>query len=370
MLDNPATAETRFWQSLHAVLADIAARAAARDHDSSFPDAEIQQLGAAGLLTATLPPSLGGLGLGQPGRSAGLARLFCLLGQASLPVARICEAHINALQLICIYGSPAQRRFAATQAQDGQLFALWVTDPPGETGVKWQEGRLEGGKAFCSAAGWAQQALITAHTPAGIQMLVVPTDAARPQPGRIALSGMRAAVTGAMDFSGTPAGPDVWLGAPGDYLREPVFSGGAWRGSAAALGGLTQLLQLMRTELRRRCRDGDPHQRARFGRLAMAREAARLWVEQAGERACGDTAAAEPVVAYVNLARLAVERLCLDAMQEAQRGLGLVAFLAGSPAERICRDLAAYLRQPAPDEVLDIAAAHYFANSLPEEDIW
>jgi hypothetical protein len=52
-------------------------------------------------------------------------------------------------------------------------------------------------------------------------------------------------------------------------------------------------------------------------------------------------------------------------MRLTQRGLGLGAFMAGHPAERICRDLATYLRQPAPDETLVKAADHYFHASLP-----
>jgi hypothetical protein len=52
-------------------------------------------------------------------------------------------------------------------------------------------------------------------------------------------------------------------------------------------------------------------------------------------------------------------------MRHTQRSLGLGAFIAGHPAERLCRDLATYLRQPAPDEVLDVAAAYYFAAKLP-----
>ena len=74
-------------------------------------------------------------------------------------------------------------------------------------------------------------------------MLVLPlgigeTVQALPSP----LQGMRAAVTGAVDFTGceTPAGG--LLGQAGDYLREPDFSAGAWRGSAVALGGLSALL--------------------------------------------------------------------------------------------------------------------------------
>ena len=64
----------------------------------------------------------------------------------------------------------------------------------------------------------------------------------------------------------------------------------------------------------------------------------------------------------VNLARVAVEQACLDAMRQVQRGLGLAAFLAPHPAERLMRDLATYLRQPAPDAVLTEAAAYFLEH--------
>ncbi len=130
------------------------------------------------------------------------------------------------------------------------------------------------------------------------------------------------------------------------------------------MGGLTALLELHRAEILRRHREHDPHQRARFGQLLILHETARLWMHQAALRACLEDAEADAVVAYVNLARLAVERACLDAMELTQRSLGLGAFMAGHPVERLCRDLATYLRQPAPDETLDTASEYYFKKPV------
>jgi alkylation response protein AidB-like acyl-CoA dehydrogenase len=226
------------------------------------------------------------------------------------------------------------------------------------------DGRLEGGKAFCSGAGAAAHALVTAESSAGAQMLILPVDQARVSAGNIQLAGMRAAVTGSVDFTGIRVTAADFLGAPGDYLREPVFSAGAWRGSAGAFGGLTALVKLHRREMLERKRDADPAQRARFGQLMIAHETARLWLANAARRACLEDGPAAEVVAYVNLARLAVEAACLEGMRLTQRGLGLGAFIAGHPAERICRDLGVFLRQPAPDETLDKAAAYYFGAGL------
>jgi len=351
-----------------ASLPDIQAEAALLDETGAFPHASFERLRAAGAFTATLPESLGGLGFGYGAEgAASLLQLLALLGEASLPVARLYEAHVNALQLICRYGRANLASRAARDAAEGHLFALWVTDPPGDALRLRPDFVLEGGKAFCSAAGVAMRALVTAQTATGARMLVVKVPAQTSTlPSQIKLAGMRAAITGSVDFDGLKVSEEDLLGAEGDYLREPVFSAGAWRGAAAALGGLAALVKLHRDEILRRGRQGDPHQQARFGQLVIAYETARFWMREAAQRACLEDDTDEAIVAYINLARLAVEAACLDAMRLTQRSLGLAAFMAGHRAELLCRDLATYLRQPAPDETLTKAAGFYLSAGCAE----
>ena len=348
----------------------IRAEAERCDAQASFPRQALKLLEAEGLLRATLPAALGGMdfGIGAAGAEA-LCRLLYRLGDASLAVARLVEAHVNALQLILRYGTPTQAQEAAGAVRAGHLFALWVTDPAADGAVLEADGadfRLRGGKAFCSGAGIVSRAVITAATPEGPRLLLIEAGPwLRVPPGAVRLGGMRGAITGSVDFAGMEIPNAAIIGEANDYLREPLFSAGAWRGSAAALGALRGLLDLHRDELRRRRRDRDPHQRARFGQLVIAHETARLWAVQAALRACLEDTPAEAIIAYVNAARLAVETACLDGMRLTQRSLGISAFLDRHPAERICRDLAVYLRQPAPDEVLDGAAGYYLDGPLP-----
>ena len=103
-------------------------------------------------------------------------------------------------------------------------------------------------------------------------------------------------------------------------------------------------------------------QLARFGEMLIARETARLWTAGAAAVAEAESDAPAARVAAVNLARIAVESACLDALRLAQRSLGLAAFVAPHPVERIARDLATYLRQPAPDAVLLEAAAFHLRH--------
>ena len=362
--------------ALRQQLPGIAKAAAAEDVDGAFPAGSIAALDGAGLLRAPLRRASGGAGWGiEAAGAAGLARALRLAGRASLPLGRLYEGHVNALRLVQRHGTAAQAEAAARDAAAGMLFAVWNTDAPGEQPLAiTRDGRLAGRKVLCSGAGFAARALVTARpeaTPeAPPRMLLVPL-----APGERAditgwtAQGMRASATGAIEFTGMALTPDMAIGGPGDYLGQPDFSAGAWRFAAVQCGGLEAVLEALREHLRRTGRGGDPHQAARFGQAAMAAETARLWVESAALRAEADPAAADAAT-YANLARLAVERAALDLLELAQRSVGLAAFLRPNPLERLCRDLATYLRQPAPDRALGVAAADILAAGPAPGDLW
>ncbi len=360
----------QFFAQVRQRLPALRFEAGEADREARFPAASFAALKQAGLLTAPAPRSSGGLGLCEGGGEAGgadLLRLLHLLGEGNLALGRVFEAHVNALELVWRYGSEAQVSEAATIARSGHLFGLWVTDGPNRLKLEDIAGRLtlRGEKWFCSAAGIANWALVTADTEAGAQMLIVAVAPERVVTERgIKLAGMRAAVTGSVDLTGLAVEAAALIGGPGDYLREPLFSTGAWRSSAVALGGLAALIETARRDLRARGRDGNAYQRMRFGQAVIAHETGRLWLAEAVKRI--DAGAAD-VVAYVNLARIAVEAACLDAIRLIQRSLGLSAFMQGSDAERICRDLGVYLRQPAPDEALAEAAETYMRDDFLED---
>jgi alkylation response protein AidB-like acyl-CoA dehydrogenase len=318
------------------------------DREAEFPAEEIERLRQAGALSPPLPVQ-------GSGTADELAALLILVGQGNLSVGRILEAHVNARHLIARYGAPRE---------DGRLYGLWVTDPPaGGLRMRRIGSRvvLSGGKQFCSAAGHATGALVTAQDEDGAtRMLVLPLgigEVVKPLPSP--LQGMRAAVTGAVDFSGCEVPWDTVLGGPEEYLREPDFSAGAWRGSAVALGGLIALLDFAVAQLKDSGRLDSPHTQARLGQAFIARESSRLWVSAIARIAEDHTADTYYRVTTVGLGRTAVETACLDAMRLIQRSLGLTSFRQGTHVERICRDLSTYLRQPAPDEVLTEAATWF-----------
>ena len=350
------------FAALTQLVPDMQARAAALDADEAFPGQDFQALRELGALKAPLPSAQGGHGAGtEPGGMDLILHLLTILGQGNLAVGRLFEAHVNALKLIVAYGTPAQVERAAAEVRDGRLFGLWVTDPA-QHALQLSNGLLCGSKGPCSGAGHVTRALVTVSTPAGSQMAVVTVDrTVAIEPKRGALQGMRACINGVAHFHDTPLPGDALIGGPGDYLREPLLSTGAWRTSAVTLGGLDALIMATRDQLARRGHHAAPLQQDRFGRMLIAQETARLWTASAAQRAEASDAPVADRVAYVNLARIAVEAACLDAMRLAQRALGLAAFLRPNPVERLLRDLAVYLRQPAPDAVLTEAASHAFS---------
>jgi alkylation response protein AidB-like acyl-CoA dehydrogenase len=348
------------------------ARAGDYDEDGAYPAEDVAALHESGLVTAVLPVRNGGAGLsGVP-----LSEVLRSIGSGSLPLGRLFEGHVNALELVLRYGERQQVDLVAAEARAGRLFGVWNTDDANDLRLvrRRERYRLVGRKILASCARHIERPLVTATDEDGRRLMVLPR--LRPS-DRADLSGwtaqgMRASATGAVDFTGIEIDSVEILGRAGDYERQPWFSGGAWRFAAVQLGGMERLFDLLRRHLQETNRGRDPHQAARLGESAMAIETARLWVAQAASLTEGplDSRAPEQLVAYVNLARLAVEAAALDLMQLVQRSVGLRAFLRPNPIERISRDLATYLRQPGPDRALTDAAAWVLAQPVTAQDLW
>jgi alkylation response protein AidB-like acyl-CoA dehydrogenase len=343
-------------------------RALLLDRSGKFPSEDIDALRTLGAFAAPLPVALGGLGLGtEPEGALTLMQVLRLIGRGSLSVGRLYEAHVNALRLVVRCGTDAQARSAGRDARAGHLFGLWVTDPPEAPLCLDADCKLRGAKAPCSGAGHATRAVVTARMNSGEErmILVALQPAERADLSGWDSHGMRAAGSGRMTLDGIRVDPDALVGNAGDYLRQPDFSAGAWRTSAVTLGGLEALIAEMRCQLVARGRDRDPHQRARVGEALLAQETARLWVGRAAQLGEANEGNAGDIANTVNLARIAIESACLETIRNVQRALGLAAFRRGELVELLFRDLAMYLRQPAPDETLTEAAAYFMQRELP-----
>jgi alkylation response protein AidB-like acyl-CoA dehydrogenase len=370
--DLVSAASASLLRAARSVSAQAFERAADYDEDGAYPAADVDALRDAGLLAATLPLAFGGAGVG----GAALCDILRQIGSGSLPLGRLFEGHVNAVGLVLRYGGAEQISLIARETHEGRMSGVWNTDDNQNLRLIPSPGRrrLEGRKILASGAGHIERPIVTATDEQNRRLLVMP----RLPPGeRADLSnwtahGMRGSATGAVDFSGVEVDPLEIIGEDGDYECQPAFSGGAWRFAAVHLGGMERLFELLRKHLRSTGRGADPHQAARLGQAAILTESARLWVGRAAAIADGPTGAKTPgqVVAYVNLARLAVEQAALELMELIHRSIGLQAFMRPNPIERISRDLATYLRQPGPDRALTSAAAWVLERDASTFDLW
>jgi alkylation response protein AidB-like acyl-CoA dehydrogenase len=364
-VDAPPAPE-RVLSDLKAALGDIQARAGEGDAARAFPTRDIATLREIGALRA----------FGEGGASPlQLMEALRLTGRANLSLGRIFEGHVNGAALIGAYGDEAQRATLAEAFAQGRTFGVWNTEPaPGVSieGGNDESQRLRGCKSFATGAGHIDRAIITARLPdGGRQMVVIDArDPARADPSVWRVRGMRATVSGTYDLTGLPAGASARLGAPGDYEREPRFSGGAWRFTAVQLGGVERVVGLLRDHLVASPAGEDPIHRARFGEALRAARSAYLWVREAAQRAEGVDAGPSEI-AFVLMTRGVVERAGLDAMEAAARSVGTRAFFEDHPLDQACRDLALYLRQPVPDQALDRAAGAFLtADCWRDDPLW
>ena len=348
--------------------ARIAGEAASRaDETGNICRVVLQALCESGLTMAAFDAAVGGAGLGEPDQQPTLCTILRRIGAADLSVARLFEGHVNAIMLVSKYGTSAQIASLAASVRNGNLTGVWgAEDANGLRREPRDEAwSLQGRKVFASGAGLLAKPLVTVGTPQGpiVYMLDL-------MPGHRADTsvwkplGMKATASGNIDLTNIVVGRSEQVGEPGDFMRQPFFSGGAWRFCAAQLGAMERLTGLYGDQLRARGRSSDPYQLERIARCAAASGTALFWIEEASRRFGDESLDPAAVVAFTNLTRMVTERAALEVIESVQRGAGLGAFMHGNPIERIARDLTTYLRQPVPDLAMSDAARSVLAGEL------
>jgi len=357
----------------------IAQNASKVDQEGCFPRDEFEWLAKGGLLKMMLPGE--NLDFNQS-TTKELLQLLKNVGQASLPVGRVYEGHINALYLIHLFGSVEQQKMWYADVADNKLFGVWNTQD--QHGIKMHDMgsgkyQLEGFKTFCSGASNVQRPLITgeliSENKKGWQMCIIPTECVKSitedrsfwQP-----LGMRASASYRMDFTGVELDEEDLLGTPDSYYQQPYFGGGAIRFAAVQLGGAETMLAETHRFIRGMNRTQDPFQQARLAEMAYLVESGNLWLNQAGLKTdewLKTPAQTEKILAYANMVRSAIEDICLRTMQLSERSVGSRGLMRPNAMERVHRDLTTYLKQPAPDASL-MSIGNYVYNQDSTDGLW
>ena len=187
--------------------------------------------------------------------------------------------------------------------------------------------------------------------------------------------GMRSSGSFKTDFTGVEIGPENVIGRPGDYYREPWFSGGSVRFAAVQLGGAEALFDLTREYLQELGRIDDPYQKQRIGEMAILIESGELWLQAAGTQldnymsSPGDEAS-KRFLAYANMMRTAIGDTCMRTIELCQTAVGARGLNRPFHMERVIRDLMIYLRQPGPDAALANVGEFSLTHDMTAGSLW
>ena len=362
---------------------DSMAEAAATDSTDKFPFQTFRKIAEAKLLSAPLAPEFGGIGLGQESSSTlEMLQLLKHLGRGNLVVGRVYEGHYNALLLLRLFGTKEQfQKYAKEIVEDNKIFGVWNTEAGDGVKIEPLGGgkyRLQGAKTFSTGVDYVTRPFVNGALPdGGWQMCVVPmekvltkVDASWWQP-----MGMRATRSFKVDFTNVEIERQDLIGAPGDYYRQPWFSGGAIRFAAVQFGAAEALFDETRRYLQELKRTDDPFQKMRLGEMAIAVESGNLWLAGAAKKLDDfmqnpSDERSENFLAYVNMMRTAIEQICLKTIVFCEKCVGARGLNKPYHFERIIRDLTIYLRQPAPDAALADAGRYVLQSGAAADDLW
>lgn len=332
--------------SLDAAVAAILLGAGARDRRPAFPDDAMGTLAEAGVLGATLP---GAAAHRRPAREWGLVRRTA---RADGSVARILDGHLNAVERLVAHAPDPLRERELAEVAAGRLWlGVWGADPVGAEGppARVVDGRLIGVKTFCSGAGGVHRAIVLARGGEGgpLAAYVDLSDGVEVDRGWFRGAGMRASESHRVVFSG--ARVLCILGEPGELGHEPLFSRDAIRTAALWAGVADAAAESALGELARRPAIGALEGLA-AGRIALARQAIDLWLDEAARRAEQDPERSVRILS-IRL-RVAIAQAAGTILDEAARGCGSRPFAAPTVLERARRDLELFLLQHRLDPML------------------
>lgn len=282
-----------------------------------------------------------GSSLPDPG-TATLTRwaVFAAVAARSLTVARVLEAHADALAILHEAGQAAVEGTWGVYAAEAAGHTLSAT--PAEPGHRY---RLDGSKPWCSLAAHLDSALVTARTPAGRQLFRVGLRQPGVEPlpaGTWVARGLRSVVSAPVRFDGALADA---VGEPGWYLHRPGFGHGGMGVAACWFGGAVGVLDRLRRHASER---GGDLVCAQLGAADVALHAARTTLHDAAARVDADGAAGADGTDGDVLA-LRVRAVVADAVERVLQhaahalGPGPLAFEADHAAR--VADLGVYVRQ-------------------------
>jgi hypothetical protein len=256
--------------------------------------------------------------------------LFDLAAVGDVTVARLVEAHIDAVAVL---------HEAGCSPRPGALYGVWASVRPDGADVELGEGGLSGVKSFCSGVGIVDRALIDVRVE-GVRRLTdvgVRIDGAALQ-GEVEWHhrGLATANTGTVRFDRHDDAEVI--APPGWYLDRPGFWHGALGPAACWAGAAAGLARSIRPS-------DDPYRTAACGAIA-----ADVWtmcavLEQAGRDADRWPADRDGARYRALAARHAIHELATRIVDRFTRAAGPRPLVADESVAQRLADVEIYLRQ-------------------------
>jgi alkylation response protein AidB-like acyl-CoA dehydrogenase len=283
------------------------------------------------------------------GRTPARHRALAEWGRTDLSMARIGEAHSDALAILAEAGHAPRRR---------ALYGVWASDGPQSRvtaepihGNTW---RLEGIKQYCSGATFVSAALVTAHFEGGLLLFDLALDdrGVRPLPSTWETPALADTATAPVSFDAVVVTSDRLLGGSNWYLTRPGFWHGALGPAACWAGGAMSLVDAA-AALKRR----DPHSRAHVGALHAAAWGLYAVLDQAGREIDADPTdqAAQARMRALKVRHL-TEQACTDVLDRFGRATGPQLLAYDAQIARQHMALTLYIRQCHAERDLEIIA--------------
>jgi hypothetical protein len=262
----------------------------------------------------------GSLELPPIGTGATPERLARLLefGRADLSLARLVEAHVDAVQIL---------HEAGRVPTPGSWYGVWAAEDPSTCLSLRTTSRsrtsLHGTKAFCTGAALVDRALVTVPTPE-TRLIDVDMRAHARQLEIDTSPWLTPAFadtgTALITFDGVEITDDAFVGPPGWYLDRPGFWNGACGPAACWAGGATGLIDW--AVIHSAAGTPNPHRDTAVGALSALGFQMIAVLEHAGRSI--DLAPSDATLAKVTAlqCRQSIERACTEVLDRFGREFG------------------------------------------------
>jgi hypothetical protein len=264
-------------------------------------------------------------------------RRLMAIGREDLSLARLAEAHWDAVAILAEYGR---------QIEHNAIYGVWASEIPGRAlELADNDGGylLSGTKPFCTGGGLIDRALVTVGLP---DHRLVDVDL-RNGASQIRFddSGWKTAAftetkTTTVTFNAVPVSEADMIGGAGWYLSRPGFWHGACGPAACWAGGAAGLVDYAYRQNR-----DDPHTLAHLGALHALNWALTSYLDTAGREI--DTTFSDGFLAEKRALTLRhlVEQACTEIIRRLPRAYGPYPIAMDEEISRRYSELDLYLRQ-------------------------